>query len=302
MTQTFGSLKKLVTPSRIANLALLMGLLSLLLTAYNSASQTSKDETTLNRVLRTRTLRCAQIIDPATSESPLKSNNINGNTTEIVEEIAKSLGLKVAWQNNIDISNYVQALNNRKIDALCSALEITPLRTESVLFTTPFAYTALFAYVRVGDERFDHSLDALDDHSLRIALLNNQPLSQTIINLYPKAIHNGFDDSRDFSSLLESIADGKSDIAIGTLVSGKSYIDRNPGKIKILTKSPVETTPLSLFAVELNDQGLANLLNTSIQSLQNSGFIEKTLRKHEGGLDSYLLVRKPYQEHDKYLW
>ncbi len=74
-----------------------------------------------------------EFIDP-------KTNKIVGYEVDIMEEVAKKLGVKVEWKP-MDFDAIIQAVKNKEVDMGVSGFSVTPERLKEVLFTMPIHIT-----------------------------------------------------------------------------------------------------------------------------------------------------------------
>ncbi|MDD5587258.1 MAG: transporter substrate-binding domain-containing protein, partial [Alphaproteobacteria bacterium] len=99
----------------------------------------------------------------------------------------------------------------------------------------------------------------------------------------------------DVSLALEAVATRKADMAIFPVATGKKYMESNPGKLKVLRHRPVTSWIQPTMAFEHGEHDLKYVMDATLRALQENGFIERTFRKYDPDLDSYLMVAKPYQ-------
>lgn len=97
---------------------------------------------------------------PFAFKDPAHPDKVIGFEAEIVEAIAKELGMRAQmFQNNW--GGLVQGLNRHNYDIVVNGLEITPDRARVVNFSTPYYVTAEALSVRKDDDRI-HSIADLE--------------------------------------------------------------------------------------------------------------------------------------------
>ena len=99
----------------------------------------------------------------------------------------------------------------------------------------------------------------------------------------------------DISVVLESVATGKADVAITAVATAKGYMDHNPGKIKMIHYRPVTAWTQPVMVIPHGEHDLKYVIDATIRELYKNGFIERTFRKYDPNLESYLMVARPYQ-------
>ncbi len=253
-------------------------------------------ESSLNRVLRTGTLRCAYIVYPPETIKDPNTGKLSGTIVETTEEIGHQLGLKVDWVAEVGFQDMFEGFKSGKYDALCSGLYETPSRSKAALFSDPFDYGATYALVRADDTRFDESINAIDDPNVRIAQIDGEMGQLIADESFSKAGRFSLPHLSDISQELESVATGKADVVFLQIAPARGFMEHNPGKLKVLVKAPARAFPAPLLAVAQGEYGLKYLIDATLRSVQENGFVERVLRKYDPALDSYLLVASPYQK------
>jgi hypothetical protein len=95
--------------------------------------------------------------------------------------------------------------------------------------------------------------------------------------------------------VLETVATGKADVAFLQKGPAQGFLRNNPGKVRIVGSAPLRAFPAPLIAVRPDAVSLKFMLDAGIRALLLNGAVEKTLRRYDPELNSYLLVSKPYE-------
>ncbi len=267
------------------------------LSPANGPSGSTAKESVFDRVTRTGTLRCAYILyRPEIMKDP-NTGKLSGYVVDITEEIGRQLNLKVEWVTELGFGfqDVVAGLKSDRFDAACSGFVETPSHARGALFSIPIDYAPEYIYVRANDTRFDQSLTGVNAPSVKIAQIDGEATATIAQEAFPLAARYSLPEMSDISLALEAVATGKADAALFPIATGKDYLARNPGKLKVLRQHPVRPWIQPVMAFEHGEHDLKYVVDATIRTLQENGFIEKTLRKYDPELDSYLLTAKPYQ-------
>ncbi|NTU76765.1 MAG: amino acid ABC transporter substrate-binding protein, partial [Alphaproteobacteria bacterium] len=221
---------------------------------------------------------------------------LSGTIVETTEEVGRQLGLKVDWVAEVGFQDMFEGFKNDKYDALCAGLYENPARSKAALFTIPFNYGATYTLVRVDDARFDESLDGINKANVKIAQIDGEGGQFIADEFFPKAGRLLLPTLSDIAQELEAVATQKADVVFLQVTSARSYMAHNPGKLKVLKKVPARAFPAPLLAVAHDEHDLKFIVDATLRALHENGFVERTLRKYDANLDSYLLVAKPYQQ------
>jgi ABC-type amino acid transport substrate-binding protein len=289
-------------PRKTLLLALLTGLLGGLLGTWLLSSQSSsntspKKETAFERVLRTKTLRCAYFTwqpyfmkDPTTGE-------YSGLNYEEIAQAAKILGLKLEITEEVPFSEFATNLANGRNDTICGTLWPSGSRAKVFDFTVATDYLGAYAVVREGDTRFDGNLDKLNSPDYTLAAMEGD-YSQDIVNEdFPKAKQYSNPQDTDGTQLLMALLTKKADAVFLDAFLIHEFEKKNPGKIrKVGGVEPVRIFGDS-FVVAKGETGLRDMLNAAINQMNQSGFLRQTLDKYLGEYKGeYYYPAQPYEK------
>ncbi len=270
-------------------------------TAVATVKATQKDSASdhrniaYERIMRTNTLRCGYAIwEPGFSIDP-NTGKLTGFYCDFLEAIGQHTGLKMEWVGEISWSDYPAALNSGRIDAMCCGLWPKANLAREVLFSDPTYYLPINAYVRIGDTRFDHNIDNVNDPSMTISTMDGELTSELARTRFAKARTFSAPDMSPASTLLINVAYSKADITFTDAWHGDAYMKANPGKLRIVPLSH----PLRLFGhtipVAKNEYSLLALLNAATAEIIDSGEFEAIVRKYESTPGVLLMRKEDYQ-------
>ena len=260
----------------------------------SASSEKAAKESVYARVMRTGVLRCGYLIYPPETIKDPNTGKLSGFIVEITEEAARQLGWKVEWAAEVGFQDMFEGLNTGRYDALCVGIYEKPDRAKQAMFTIPIDYGVTYTVVRADDARFDGSLDPINDPKIKIAQIDGE-ISQVIArDVFPKAEPYALSSLSDVSLLAETVADKKADVSFMTIANARTYMENIPGKLKILRKIPSRVYPSGLMAVPNGEYGLKYLIDATTRDLLESHFVERTIRKYDPNLETYLMLAKPY--------
>lgn len=280
-------------------LFLLIGICAALATVtlwekQNYSPSSSQKQTAFDRVMRTGTLRCAYLVYPPETIKDPVTGKLSGIVIETTEELVRQLGWKVDWVAEVGFQDMFEGLTTDRYDALCGGLYEKPNRAKVALFSAPFNYGVTYTVARADDVRFDKSLEPINDPSIKIAQLDGE-ISQAIAEeSFSKAGRYSLSNLSDVSQMAEAVATEKADVTFMTIANARSYMEGNPGKLKLIHKLPSRVYPAPLLALAHGEQELKYVIDATIRTLQENHFIERTVRKYDPKLETYLLAKPSY--------
>ena len=258
----------------------------------------AKKETSYERVMRTRVLRCAWgDWPPVVLTKDPKTGELTGIAKDIVEAAAKALSLKVEWTEETGWGNWAESLKTGRADSFCGAVWPMAAEGREVRYSVPFYYNPVYGYARADDTRFDKGLEAANDPSIRISGQDGE-ISEIIARAhFPKAQFVGQPQMTDLMLIFLNVAENKADLVFNAPDVAGGYIDKNPGKLKRVTPEPFEFYP-STMAFRMDSPDLAQMFDTAITEMRNNGIIEMILKAHNAPPDQFLRVARPFQPAD----
>ncbi|MBI3442140.1 MAG: transporter substrate-binding domain-containing protein [Proteobacteria bacterium] len=242
------------------------------------AFATDQKESIYDRVVRTKTLRCAYTTYPTFVEKDPNTGAFSGMFYDLVEEMGKQLGLKIEWTEEVGSDALFAGFQTGRYDAVCAGYAATPSRTWGGDFTKPLVFIPFYMYVRANETRFK-DVDDLNKSGIGIATLDGE-MSQIVIHAdFPLAQEKSLPGLTAATDRLEMIATGKVDATPMEPAIAAEYMAHNPGKIKQFGRSL--RMEGSTILIPHNEFALKDMLDTAIDAMKWNGVIGKIVKKHE---------------------
>ncbi len=262
---------------------------------FRPSTQTATQESTYERVLRTGEIRCAYAVyEPPLIKDP-STGRLSGIFYDVMEEVGRRLSLKIKWVEEVGYGTAAEGFTTDRYDALCATIWPTPERSRAASFTIPLYYSPVDILVRANDHRFDDDLNKLNDAAYTFAVKDGD-VSDTFANqIFPKAKHSSIPDMADTSQLLVDLVHNKADAVINSPELLYQFLDKNPGTIRDLTPAhPLMAAPNTIM-IKPNQYQFKVMLDTTLQGMISSGFIDAELKKYSSYHPIYLHDALPYQ-------
>ncbi len=248
-----------------------------------------------DRVMERGTLRCgyvayapAILIDPNTKE-------MSGIVHDVMEETGKLLNIKIEWAAEVGWGDTVEAIQSGRVDAICVGFWQNPAEGKLLGFTIPLWYSAVNAFVRNDDARFDKDLSALDAPDIKVATSDGEMAGIIARQDFPRAQILSLPNMTDVTQQLLAVNTKKADVTFVENYLAKDFLANNPGSLKSLTTQK----PLRVFgntiAIPQDDVRLQSMLNSAFVQILNSGQMDKILDRYEKHPGSFYRVAPPYK-------
>lgn len=267
--------------NKLSLLALIVALIALAISLARGPGEAGKKETAYEHVMRTRTLRCGYVIDPPHVVKDPNTGSMSGVIVDTMNEAGKLLNLKVEWTEEVGWGNSAEEVNSGRIDALCTDYWMEPKQSSRLSYSMPLYYSALAAFVRANDTRFDRDLRALDSDKVTISAADGDEGGYVAQTSFPKAKLLSLPNMTDPAMNLMNVATGKADVAFVDAIVGLRFGKANPGKVKRLEPNK----PLLVFPVTVplphGDMALKTMIDAAFSQLLQSGFIDRALTHYD---------------------
>jgi len=271
-------------------------LLSLWSVRHFGAAAPAAHETAYERVLRTGVLRCGYgLWEPSVMRDP-NSGAFSGIIYDFVQEVGKSLNIKVEYTLEMPWDSIGTALQTGKIDAHCAGIWATPARGRVMAFSEPLFFAPTVAFARADDNRFDYNLDRINQPDVTVAVSDDDITRELYQHDFPQAKKTELAQLAPLQELLLYVATNKADVAFSAPPLLANFERGYPGKVKIVPAAK----PLRIFpdtiAVNIDEDRLLHMLNTAIDQMLDSGVMDRLVVKYKAKYDVGFLipVNRPY--------
>jgi len=258
-----------------------------------NGSDAVAEESAYERIMRTDTIRCGYAMWPPYLFKDPNTGQVSGINYDVMEAMGKLLSLEIDWVEETSWATSIEGLNTGRYDVFCATLWPDGPRTKQSTLTIPTFYSAVFAYVRSDDMRFEGDLEKLNVSTVTVVGLEGDVTYDVAATDFPKAKVLALPQLSEGGDLLRSVATGKADVTFVDEGIARTYNENNEQKLrKVEGVGPVRVFG-EVHAVKVGEFQLKNLLDTTITTLVNSGVIEKYINDYE---NSYFPVREEYKK------
>jgi polar amino acid transport system substrate-binding protein len=272
-------------------------LFALLLSACSStAIQHSSGSTSAvyERVMQQGKIRCGYVIyDPGCLKDP-NTGKLSGIGIDTLEMVAKNLGLKVEWTEEVGYGSMIEGLQSNRYDVVATPLWTNANRARLVDFSKPLFYSPVFVYVKAGDRRFNaNNWHMLNSPQYSVSTIDGETAEIIAREEVPNAKKVSLPQLADFSQLLLNVSSGKADATFTEPAGAAAFIKNNPKAVQTIGK-PVRVFP-NCWVFRRGQMEFKNMIDTALDQLINSGAVDKIIRKYEPAPHALYRVALPYQ-------
>jgi ABC-type amino acid transport substrate-binding protein len=196
--------------------------------------------------------------------------------------VAKNLGLKVQYAEEVGWGTMTEGLQTNRYDVVASVAWVNANRARVADFSHPLYYSPVLAYAKKDEHRFDGKLDILNSPSYKIATIDGETANVIANEDYPLCKKVSLPQLSDLSQMLLTVSSGKADVTFVEKSVATDYLKHNPGAIVAIKSGPVRVFP-NCWMFRRGQMELKDMLDSALDQVENSGAVEKILRKYEAG-------------------
>lgn len=280
---------------KIIGLIILVVIVSMITVKLANPSSSSSKKSVYSNVVSSGIIRaCYTVYPPASIKDP-NTGAMSGVFVETLNKAAENMGLEVKWNAEVGWGEMIEALNSGRCDIIGSPAWSNSTRGKNAEFSVPVYYSAINAYVRADDNRFDNNIKIANDPKYKLATLDGETSQLIASRQFPQAQTLQLSQTADVSQMLLNVVDGKADMAFLEPTIANAYIKNNPGKVKnISTLKPVVVYG-NVMMVKKGEFEFKTAIDNAINELLSNGsiddFIDQYEKEYPGG---FYRVNLPY--------
>jgi polar amino acid transport system substrate-binding protein len=251
-------------------------------------------ESQLERILERDKIRCSYLIYSPYFRKDPNTGKLSGIFYEIMEEIGKAADLEVEWVEEVGYENIFTGLESGRHDVFAGGLWPSTSRAKSGGFSIPVFYSAIKAWARIDETRFD-GLKGIDGKEVRIATIDGAMEDIIAKNDFSLATRVSLPEMSPFSQNLLNITSKKADITFAEPGVVHDFLKTNPGTLKEVAPDKALRIFGNSLVVRRDDYALKAFLDISLQELLYSGAVDRILKKYEEANGIFPRVAIPYR-------
>ena len=234
-----------------------------------------------DKVFKTGVIRACYVVYPPASIKDPNTGKLSGVFVETLNKAAENMGLKVDWNTEVGWGDMIEALNSNKCDIIGSPAWSNSTRGKSAEFSQSIYYSAINAYVRANDTRFDSDITIANDTSFKLATIDGETSQLIASRQFPKSQTLQLPQLTDVSQMLLNVVDGKADMAFVEPTVANSYIKNNPGKIKNISITKPVVIYGNVMLIKKGEFTFKSSIDNAINELLNNGYIDTVINNYE---------------------
>jgi polar amino acid transport system substrate-binding protein len=282
---------------KVLGIAVLTVVVSLITVKFATPSKNSTvaNPSVYDNVIKAGTIRACYLVYPPASIKDPNTGKMTGVFVETLNKAAENMGLKVNWNAEVGWGDMIEALNSNRCDIIGSPAWSNSTRGRSAEFAQPIYYSAINAYVRASDNRFDKDITIANNKDYKLATVDGETSQLIASRQFPTAQTLQLPQSTDVSQMLLNVADGKADMAFLEPTIANEYMKNNPGKVKNVSLEKPVVIYGNVMMIKKGEFTFKTAMDNAITELLNNGYVDGLINQYEkdypGG---FYRVASPY--------
>jgi ABC-type amino acid transport substrate-binding protein len=231
------------------------------------------DEPAFTRVVKSNTIRCGYFSWPPYITKDPNTGQLSGINYDVMEAVGKNLHLKIEWVAEIGVGEVVTALNAGKFDVMCASIWPDPARVRNLSLTDATFYSAVHAFTRAGDARFDGDLAKANHKDIKVAVIDGDVGQYLAAEKLPAAQIVALPQMVSGGELLMEVASKKADLVLVDRALVNDFLKTNPGTLREVKNIQAVRVFGEHLAVAPGEGRLRDMINIALGQLANDGAI-----------------------------
>jgi ABC-type amino acid transport substrate-binding protein len=246
----------------------------------DAAIQSAAADNILTRVRTEKTVLAGWAPYAPYSSRDTKTGKVTGYYIDLFERMAEEGGLKIQWVETT-WGTMISDLKLGKFEVMASPVFRTVPRALEAEFTRPIDYFGYSAVVRKGDNRF-HSIGDFDAVGVKLAVTQGE-VGYDYARRYLPSAQLVAHQTGDIALALVDVVEGRADAGLADAWTVKQFVAAHPDKVRDLFGDHPFNTVGGAWLVPQGQSDWLQFLNTSIDWLESSGYVDRASTKYELG-------------------
>jgi len=262
------------------NIKIVIGVVVIVIVAVGIFKLIKQDKYVTEGVIENNELRVGYIIYPPLLTKDANTGELSGISYDLVEEVAKELGLTANWVEEVGWGTAIEGLDTGRYDVLGTQMWPNEAREKKAVFSVAPMNSVIYPYVKKGDDRYSSDLSVINAPENRIIALDGEMAVFIAQEDYPKATLNTLSQLSSYAEVFLNITQNKADISFAEPSAAEDFLNANPGSIERVGNEPVRSFGNS-FAFDKENTDLHALWNKALNKVIKKGAVEKILEKYD---------------------
>jgi ABC-type amino acid transport substrate-binding protein len=261
----------------------------------SSSSSTAQANSVYNQVMTSGVITACYVAYPPDLIIDPNTGKLSGIFYDALNKAAANMGLTVNWNVEVGWADLIPSLNAGKCDIIGTAVWNNSTRGKDALFSEPLFYSAINAYARTSDNRFNGN-PFIANNSQYTVMDEDGETSQVLVGQYfANAKVVTIPQNDDVSEMLLDVVDNKADMAFVENSIANQFLATHPGALKNVSPNQPIAVYGNVYMVKEGEFEFLNAINTAMSELLSSGYINQLITQYGAAYPGgFYKVAPPY--------
>lgn len=264
----------------VAVVVVLSAVVSLITVKLAAPANTAQAQSVYNKVMTSGVITACYVEYPPSLIKDPNTGKLSGIFYDALNKAAANMGLTVNWSVEVGWADLIPSLNAGKCDIIGSPSWGNSTRGKSSEFSVPLFYSAINAYVRTNDNRFN-SNPFIANNSQYTVMDEDGETSQVIVGqMFANAKTVTLPQNDDVSEMLLDVVDNKADMAFVEASIANQFLKTHPGTLKNVSASTPVAVYGNVYLVKKGEFELQTSINNAMNELLSNGYITQLINQY----------------------
>ena len=260
-----------------------------------SSVNTAQAQSVYNQVMTSGVITACYVEYPPALIKDPNTGKLSGIFYDALNKAAANMGLTVNWNVEVGWADLIPSLNAGKCDIIGSPAWGNSTRGKSSEFSVPLYYSAINAYVRTSDNRFNGN-PFIANNSQYTVMDEDGETSQVIVGqMFPNAKTVTIPQNDDVSVMLLDVVSNKADMAFVEASIANQFLATHPGTLKNVSANTPVAVYGNVYLIKKGEFEFKTAIDNAMNELLSNGYINQLIaqygKSYPGG---FYKVAPPY--------
>jgi polar amino acid transport system substrate-binding protein len=245
-----------------------------------SSANTAQAQSVYDKVMKSGVITaCYLEYPPALIKDP-NTGKLSGIFYDALNKAAANMSLTVNWSVEVGWADLIPSISAGKCDIIGSPAWSNSVRGKSSEFSVPLYYSAINAYVRTSDNRFNGN-PLIANNPQYTVIDEDGETSQVIVQRqFPNAKVVTIPQNNDVSEMLLDVTSNKADMAFVEASIANQFLKTHPGALKNVSGNTPVAVYGNVYLIKKGEFEFKTAIDNAMNELLGNGYITQLISQY----------------------
>jgi ABC-type amino acid transport substrate-binding protein len=264
----------------VAVVVVLSVFVSLVTVKLAAPANTAQVQSVYDQVMKSGVITaCYLEYPPALIKDP-NTGKLSGIFYDALNKAAANMGLTVNWNVEVGWADLIPSLNAGKCDIIGSPAWSNSTRGKSSEFSVPLYYSAINAYVRTDDNRFNGDPFIANNPQYTVMDEDGETSQVIVGQMFSNAKVVTIPQNLDVSEMLLDVTSNKADMAFVEASIANQFLKTHPGALKNVSVATPVAVYGNVYLIKKGEFEFQAAVNNAMDELLGNGYIAQLINQY----------------------